>query len=156
MLLKAKETKLNNTDVIEVYIPQDEIIDTSELEKYTSFYQSVIDEDLEPIVNIFKGMNYLNTTLFYIETYNTPAICYEILLECCDKAEITLEIVNENQKPYNIPTQIIFLDAENTKLSGIAYHSMIISADNGAIYSLEEITILQSYSDWVDFSEDIK
>lgn len=58
-------------------------------------------------------------------------------------------------KYFNTPTQIEFLDYENTKCYGIAYKDEIICGECGGVFSVDEIKITYKYEQWADITKSI-
>lgn len=50
------------------------------------------------------------------------------------------------------PTQVLFIDEEDTLCAGIAYDDVIICACCGSVYEQEEVEILCELP-WVNFSQ---
>lgn len=60
-------------------------------------------------------------------------------------------------KTYDIPTQIYFtIKVDQEAHYGVAFGRWVICADDGDVYTLDEVNILEEFIDWVDFTKCIR
>lgn len=69
------------------------------------------------------------------------------------------------KKFYGEPTQVLFVDAEGTRCSGIAYRDEIICGCCGGIFNIEDVIEfapeyvqhpIHEYDRWIDISDEIR